>query len=258
MLEDALRSNFVIYFADNPAKMAACDYEPRVCAIDLEYELFKASRLANLYKAAVMKKGFEIKNHTKRREIHAALIPKGSSGTRETSEPEKDHNPFMKVSQMIGLNWNSDKDNVAGPEYNPPERPELDASPKTSETVEPEKSEVPSSSNVFDINDSDDDSLDNLPDLRAIVSSLEAKGSIAKVTSHEPSNVGGKDGDASLSSNPSSASAVTPVMDEVPDAPEAEPTTSSLMPVNVPKITYFFEQQRCVFALRQSLKTFLG
>ena len=41
LLESALRDNYVKYYQDIPAKMAAKDYEPRICAIDLEYEVFR-------------------------------------------------------------------------------------------------------------------------------------------------------------------------------------------------------------------------
>ena len=41
LLETALRDNYVKYYQDIPAKMAAKDYEPRICAIDLEYEVFR-------------------------------------------------------------------------------------------------------------------------------------------------------------------------------------------------------------------------
>ena len=41
LLETALRDNFIKYYQDIPSKMAAKDYEPRICAIDLEHEVFK-------------------------------------------------------------------------------------------------------------------------------------------------------------------------------------------------------------------------
>ena len=41
LLEKALFDNYVQYYKDIPAKMAAKDYEPRCCAIDLEYEVFR-------------------------------------------------------------------------------------------------------------------------------------------------------------------------------------------------------------------------
>ena len=43
LLETALRDNFVKYYQDIPSKMAARDYEPRICAIDLEHEVFKGN-----------------------------------------------------------------------------------------------------------------------------------------------------------------------------------------------------------------------
>ena len=41
LLETALRDNYVKYYQEIPTKMAAKDYEPRICAIDLEHEVFK-------------------------------------------------------------------------------------------------------------------------------------------------------------------------------------------------------------------------
>ena len=107
MLEDALRSNFAIHFADNATKMAACDYEPRICAIEVEYELWKASRLANLYKASVMKKCFEIKKYTAKKDLHPGLIPKGPNAISSSDETEPSSSviddPFAKMSAMLGL-----------------------------------------------------------------------------------------------------------------------------------------------------------
>jgi hypothetical protein len=44
LLEKSLIDNYVQYYKDIPAKMAAKDYEPRCCAIDLEYEVFRGKK----------------------------------------------------------------------------------------------------------------------------------------------------------------------------------------------------------------------
>ncbi|MEW8342488.1 MAG: hypothetical protein AB2708_21775 [Candidatus Thiodiazotropha taylori] len=53
LLEAALRDNYVKYYQDIPSKMAAKDYEPRICAIDLEHEVFKGMEV-NLNKHSEM------------------------------------------------------------------------------------------------------------------------------------------------------------------------------------------------------------
>ena len=76
MLETALRINFSRFHADHPDRLAAADYEPRICAIDVELELFQASKVANGYKASVMNKVSEIKKLSMQQDLHTALLPK--------------------------------------------------------------------------------------------------------------------------------------------------------------------------------------
>ncbi|XP_053399831.1 ATP-dependent DNA helicase Q5-like [Mercenaria mercenaria] len=79
LLEKALLDNYVQYYKDIPTKMAAKDFVPRCCAIDLEYEVFKANRLHNIYKASVMRSVSEIKKFTALKDLHTSLVPKWSS-----------------------------------------------------------------------------------------------------------------------------------------------------------------------------------
>jgi hypothetical protein len=85
LLEDAFKSNYLTYFEGVPSKLACADYEPRCCAIDIEYDMFKVNKLLNIYRAGVMKKVAEIKKFTENKEIHEMMIPKGGSGIGLTS-----------------------------------------------------------------------------------------------------------------------------------------------------------------------------
>ncbi len=75
MIEDALRLNFTSHHEGNSTKMAASDYEPRICAIDVEYTVFRSNKLLNTYKANIVKVTGEIKKMTKDRELHSSLAP---------------------------------------------------------------------------------------------------------------------------------------------------------------------------------------
>lgn len=122
MLTSALHSNYTSFYKDIPSKMAAQDYEPKCCAIDVEYSVFKSSKAANLYKAAIMSKCNEIKKMTGSKELHPALVLKWTSddtsgstsslGHHDISSNDKtDDNEvasgsgfscgFMKASDMI-------------------------------------------------------------------------------------------------------------------------------------------------------------
>ncbi|XP_033743385.1 LOW QUALITY PROTEIN: ATP-dependent DNA helicase Q5-like [Pecten maximus] len=90
MLEKALKDNFCKYYQDVPHKLVGQDYEPRCCAIDLEYDLFKVNKMANIYKAAVMRTTNEIKKCTSSKDLHVALVQKCSmsaSGDMKSSPP---------------------------------------------------------------------------------------------------------------------------------------------------------------------------
>ena len=78
MIEDALRVNFTSYFDGNSCKLAASDYEPRICAIDLEHGILKSNKLMNTYKTSIVKLTNEIKKTTKEKNLHMSFVPKSS------------------------------------------------------------------------------------------------------------------------------------------------------------------------------------
>ena len=81
MIEDALRVNFTSYFDGNSFKLAASDYEPRICAIDLEHGILKSNKLMNTYKASIVKLTNEIKKTTKEKTLHMSFVSKSSDTT---------------------------------------------------------------------------------------------------------------------------------------------------------------------------------
>ena len=87
MIEDALRQNFVTYHEGNSVKMAACDYEPRICAIDTEHGIFRSNKLLNIYKVNVMKMTGEIRRMTKDKTLHSSLMPKTFHPASTLTEP---------------------------------------------------------------------------------------------------------------------------------------------------------------------------
>lgn len=115
MLTSALHSNYTTYYKDIPAKMAAQDYEPQCCAVDLEYDIFKISKAANLYKAAVLSKCGEIKKTTSEKELHKTLVPKWSEDNMSSPQDETSRDKtfcdkatnsgfscaFVKASDMV-------------------------------------------------------------------------------------------------------------------------------------------------------------
>ena len=71
-----MRVNFVTVFEGNDAKLAAADYEPRICAVREEYSVFSTAKLQTGYKVGMMCKINDIRKHTDRKELHRMLIPK--------------------------------------------------------------------------------------------------------------------------------------------------------------------------------------
>lgn len=101
MLEKALRDNFCQYYKDVPHKLVGQDYEPRCAAIDLEYDVFKVNRVANIYKAAVMKTTNEIKKCTSSKDIHVSLIPKWPTSANGSEVEEAKDFPETSISSPI-------------------------------------------------------------------------------------------------------------------------------------------------------------
>ncbi|XP_062609320.1 ATP-dependent DNA helicase Q5-like [Saccostrea cucullata] len=79
MIEEALKNNYIGYYVDIPTKLAASDYIPKTCAIDIEYDVLKANKLANVYKASIMKTINDIKKCTGSKELHSCLVPRNEN-----------------------------------------------------------------------------------------------------------------------------------------------------------------------------------
>ena len=75
MIEEALKNNYIGNYVDIPNKLAKSDYIPKCCAIDVEYNVFKSNKSANVYKASIMKVVNDIKKCTGSKELHSSLIP---------------------------------------------------------------------------------------------------------------------------------------------------------------------------------------
>ena len=75
-LESAMRVNFVTMFEHDARKMAAADYEPRICAVREEEAVFATARSHTGYKVALMCKINDIRKHSDRKQLHQMLIPK--------------------------------------------------------------------------------------------------------------------------------------------------------------------------------------
>lgn len=79
MIEEALKNNYIEYYADISTKLAASEYVPKCCAIDAEYKVFKTNKLANMYKTSIMTAINDIKKCTGSKELHNSLV-QGSEG----------------------------------------------------------------------------------------------------------------------------------------------------------------------------------
>ncbi|KAJ8297587.1 hypothetical protein KUTeg_024118 [Tegillarca granosa] len=97
MLEEELKKNFINYYQDIPHRLAAMDFEPKCCAIDLEYEIFKTNRIVNLYKTSVMKKVSNIKQLTSTKQLHESLVPKWTTA-KDLLNDDKDK---MSTSESV-------------------------------------------------------------------------------------------------------------------------------------------------------------
>lgn len=86
MIEDALRLNYISFYKGNTVKLAASDYEPRICAIDVEHGVLKSNKLLNIYKSGIMKLVGEIKRSTNAKDLHSALVPKSKSDFGMTAD----------------------------------------------------------------------------------------------------------------------------------------------------------------------------
>ncbi|XP_059509832.1 ATP-dependent DNA helicase Q5 isoform X2 [Stegostoma tigrinum] len=94
MLEEALTKN-----KQEIAKPEWTD--PHSCAVQMEYEAFKISKMANLYKALVLKKVGEINKSTQNKPLH----PKRTEMDTEvaSTDCEKDGETFIAASQVYSF-----------------------------------------------------------------------------------------------------------------------------------------------------------
>ncbi|BFZ15213.1 hypothetical protein BsWGS_18251 [Bradybaena similaris] len=117
MIEKSLYENFVAAFADDSRRIKNRDYEPRTCAIDVEYSIFTSNKLATMYKSCVMKLVSETRKLTQSKTAHSCFLKLGESsdGTRSaaTNDTTHNHKPntvetnfsgFQKASQLVSLN----------------------------------------------------------------------------------------------------------------------------------------------------------
>lgn len=103
LLETALHANFTASFSDNPDRLQAADYEPRMCAVEEEYKVFSTSRLNNSYRAAIMKKVNEIKKLTEQKLLHSAMIPKSECSESLLKEDKNKPSPFPGIVKASSL-----------------------------------------------------------------------------------------------------------------------------------------------------------
>lgn len=100
MIEEALKNNYIEYYADISTKLAASEYVPKCCAIDAEYKVFKTNKLANMYKASIMKAINDIKKCTGSKELHNSLV-QGSEGQDNAELQTKDRDFGMDSSPKL-------------------------------------------------------------------------------------------------------------------------------------------------------------
>ncbi|XP_009896246.2 ATP-dependent DNA helicase Q5 isoform X2 [Dryobates pubescens] len=98
LLEEALSANQKIPAAEGKGS------DPHACAVELEYEVFRVSKMANFYKAGVLKKVGEINKASKQGELFSVFGSgtgdKSSSETKPESPAEAD---FLPASQVYSF-----------------------------------------------------------------------------------------------------------------------------------------------------------
>lgn len=102
LLENALRTNYETYYANIPSKMAAADYEPQICATEVESLIFNEQKTAIGYKAAVLRKVNEIKGQTAARDLSPNLVPPdivGSIFDGNSLDGCKDNNEKKEIGE---------------------------------------------------------------------------------------------------------------------------------------------------------------
>ncbi|KAM7146376.1 ATP-dependent DNA helicase Q5 isoform 2-T3 [Macrochelys suwanniensis] len=97
MLVEALSSN-------QKAAPTGHGSDPHACAVEMEYEAFRTSKMSNLYKATVLKKVTEINKASKEGELYPAFGSGagGGSSPRTKSEPSAEDG-FLPASQVYSF-----------------------------------------------------------------------------------------------------------------------------------------------------------
>ncbi|XP_014783376.1 ATP-dependent DNA helicase Q5 [Octopus bimaculoides] len=108
-LKSALCNNFNKYFADVPHKLRDGEFQVPICCADLEFEVFKASKFANLYKAAIFKKEFEIKKLTECKNLHSSLKPLWAPDSSGISSDEDRKGPVKNKKTLAKDTSSSDE-----------------------------------------------------------------------------------------------------------------------------------------------------
>ncbi|CAI9737365.1 ATP-dependent DNA helicase Q5-like [Octopus vulgaris] len=113
-LKSALCNNFNKYFADVPHKLRDGEFQVPICCADLEFEVFKASKFANLYKAGIFKKEFEIKKLTECKNLHSSLKPLWAPDSSGISSDEDRKGPVKNKKILAKDTSSSDEQKHRG------------------------------------------------------------------------------------------------------------------------------------------------
>ncbi|NXP22714.1 RECQ5 helicase, partial [Scytalopus superciliaris] len=98
MLEEALSNN-----QKNPAAEGKGS-DPHACAVEMEYEAFRTSKMANSYKATVLKKVAEINKASKQGELFSVFgSGTGGSSSLETKHESPAEEDFLPASQVYSF-----------------------------------------------------------------------------------------------------------------------------------------------------------
>ncbi|GAB0197728.1 ATP-dependent DNA helicase Q5 [Grus japonensis] len=98
MLEEALSINQNVPAAGDKGS------DPHACAVDLEYEAFRTSKMANSYKATVLKKVAEINKASKQGELFSVFGSRtGRNSSLETKSGSPAEEDFLPASQVYSF-----------------------------------------------------------------------------------------------------------------------------------------------------------
>ncbi|NXW55082.1 RECQ5 helicase, partial [Eurystomus gularis] len=98
MLEEALSTNQKVPAAGGEGS------DPRACAVELEYEAFRTSKMANSYKATVLKKVAEINKASKQGELFSVFGSRtGGNSSLETISGCPSEEDFLPASQVYSF-----------------------------------------------------------------------------------------------------------------------------------------------------------